>query len=54
MQNSSGLALVRDNLSDSVVLRVRHMIVDGQLAAGARINEVHLSQQLGISRTPLR
>ena len=48
------MALVRDNLSDSVVLRLRNMIVDGQLAAGARINEVHLSQQLGISRTPLR
>jgi DNA-binding GntR family transcriptional regulator len=54
MQSSAGLALVRDNLSDSVVLRLRNMIVDGQLAAGARINEVHLSQQLGISRTPLR
>jgi DNA-binding GntR family transcriptional regulator len=54
MQSSEGLALVRDNLSDSVVLRLRNMIVDGQLAAGARINEVHLSQQLGISRTPLR
>jgi DNA-binding GntR family transcriptional regulator len=54
MQSSPGIALVRDNLSDSVVLRLRNMIVDGQLAAGARINEVHLSQQLGISRTPLR
>ena len=30
------------------------MIVDGQLPAGARINEVHLSRRLGISRTPLR
>jgi DNA-binding GntR family transcriptional regulator len=30
------------------------MIVDGELAAGERINEVHLSQQLGVSRTPLR
>jgi DNA-binding GntR family transcriptional regulator len=54
MQSSPSLALVRDNLNDSVVLRLRNMIVDRQLAAGARINEVHLSQQLGISRTPLR
>src|SRR6201991_1664331 len=54
MQSSAGIALVRDNLSDSVVLKLRHLIVDGQLAAGARINEVHLSQQLGVSRTPLR
>lgn len=30
------------------------MIVAGRLSAGERINEVHLSQQLGVSRTPLR
>jgi len=30
------------------------MIVDGELGAGERINEVHLSQHLGVSRTPLR
>jgi DNA-binding GntR family transcriptional regulator len=54
MQSSASIALVRDNLSDSVVLKLRNLIVDGQLAAGARINEVHLSRQLAISRTPLR
>lgn len=30
------------------------MIVDGELSPGERINEVHLSRQLGVSRTPLR
>ena len=30
------------------------MILDGRLAPGARLNEVHLSQALGISRGPLR
>ena len=30
------------------------MIVDGRLEAGSRVNEVHLSAALGISRTPLR
>jgi DNA-binding GntR family transcriptional regulator len=30
------------------------MIVDGRLPAGERINEVHLSHQFGVSRTPLR
>lgn len=30
------------------------MIIDGALPAGSRINEVHLAQQLGVSRTPLR
>lgn len=54
MQSSASIALVRDNLSDSVVLELRRLIVDGRLAAGARINEVHLSRQLAISRTPLR
>ena len=46
--------LVRENTSESVARAIRHMIVDGELAAGERINEVHLSQQLGVSRTPLR
>lgn len=44
----------RDNMSDAVAGEVRNRIVDGRLAAGARINEVHLSQELGVSRTPLR
>lgn len=48
------LALVRANISDAVVTQLRNMIVDGRLPAGERINEVKLSQQLGISRTPLR
>jgi DNA-binding GntR family transcriptional regulator len=51
---AQALELVRDNLSDAVVTRLRNMIVDGTLPAGERINEVHLSQQLGVSRTPLR
>lgn len=46
--------LFRDNISDAVVTAVRNMIVDGRLPAGERINEVHLSQALGVSRTPLR
>jgi len=46
--------LARDNISDSVAAALRNMIVDGRLPAGERINEVHLSKQLGVSRTPLR
>src|SRR5215203_6623798 len=48
------LQLARDNLSDAVTSRLRNLIVDGTLPAGERINEVHLAQQLGVSRTPLR
>lgn len=33
---------------------LRGMILDGKLAPGERLNEVHLSQALGISRGPLR
>jgi len=54
MQPAESLSLIHDNLSDSVATRLRQLIVDGQLPAGQRINEVHLSQQLGVSRTPLR
>jgi DNA-binding GntR family transcriptional regulator len=44
----------RPNISESVVVTLRRMIVDGTLPAGDRVNEVHLSRSLGISRTPLR
>ena len=53
MQNAP-LALARDNISESVAAELRNRIVDGRLPAGERINEVQLSQQLGVSRTPLR
>lgn len=53
MQNAA-LLLVRDNISDAITIELRNMIVDGRLPDGERINEVHLSQQLGVSRTPLR
>ncbi|OQW56119.1 MAG: hypothetical protein A4S17_14020 [Proteobacteria bacterium HN_bin10] len=44
----------RGNISEAAADAVRAMIVDGRLAAGDRINEVHLAAQLGVSRTPLR
>ncbi|HEV7699909.1 MAG TPA: GntR family transcriptional regulator [Pyrinomonadaceae bacterium] len=50
----TAIAIARDNISDSVVAELRNMIVDGRLPEGDRINEVHLAQQLGVSRTPLR
>jgi DNA-binding GntR family transcriptional regulator len=44
----------RPNLSDSLVVRLRNWIADGQVPAGKRVNEVHLAASLGVSRTPLR
>lgn len=46
--------LRRLNVSETVAAAVRAMIVDGRLGAGERINEVRLSEALGVSRTPLR
>ena len=54
MPTAHTTALSRDNISDSVAVEVRRRIIDGRLPAGERINEVHLSQELGVSRTPLR
>lgn len=44
----------RRNISEELADRIREMIVDGQIPAGTRINEVHLARDLGVSRTPLR
>jgi DNA-binding GntR family transcriptional regulator len=42
--------LLRRDLAEEITARV----LDGRLAADARINEVHLARELGVSRTPLR
>lgn len=46
--------LSRPNISESLVILLRKMIVDGTLPAGGRVNEVHLAKNMGVSRTPLR
>lgn len=46
--------LERVNIADAAVEAVRTMIVDGALPEGERVNEVHLADKLGVSRTPLR
>lgn len=46
--------LARANLSDGAETALRAMIVDGRLPADQRLNEVHLADRLGVSRTPLR
>ncbi|MEM9387642.1 MAG: GntR family transcriptional regulator [Pseudomonadota bacterium] len=44
----------RSNIADALEAEVRWRIVDGRLPPGDRLNEVHLAQELRISRTPLR
>ncbi|MEQ1756310.1 MAG: GntR family transcriptional regulator [Micropepsaceae bacterium] len=44
----------KPNLADAATTAIRSLIMEGRLPDGERINEVHLSEQLGVSRTPLR
>jgi DNA-binding GntR family transcriptional regulator len=46
--------IVRRPLHEEAADRIRDLIVQGQLAPGARLNERLLTAQLGVSRTPLR
>jgi GntR family transcriptional regulator of vanillate catabolism len=44
----------RERLVDDVTRLLREMIIDGRLPPGKQLLQVELSEQLGISRTPLR
>ncbi|RKK02414.1 FCD domain-containing protein [Pseudoroseomonas wenyumeiae] len=46
--------IVRRPLHEEVAVRLRDLITQGIIPAGARLNEVALCAQLGVSRTPLR
>ena len=53
-QDHSQRPLERMSLHDQLVAKVREMIVDGELAAGAPLPERMLCETFGVSRTPLR
>ncbi|MDP1953287.1 MAG: GntR family transcriptional regulator [Polaromonas sp.] len=40
--------------ADALVDNIRALILDGELAAGSRVNEIALSSTFGVSRTPIR
>lgn len=48
------LEISRVALHDQVLTRLRALLVEGHLAPGAKLNERELSEQLHVSRTPLR
>jgi DNA-binding GntR family transcriptional regulator len=52
--NQSKRPLERMSLHDQLVAKVREMIVDGELQAGAALPERMLCETFGVSRTPLR
>lgn len=47
-------SIERHSLHRTVADQIRDMIVEGELPPGERVNEGALSEQFGISRTPLR
>ena len=50
----NGGHIIRRPLQEEVAARLRDLITQGVIPAGARLNEVVLGAQLGVSRTPLR
>jgi DNA-binding GntR family transcriptional regulator len=54
MASMSAPLLVRSRARDQVRELVRQMIEEGQLRSGERLEEVSLSQRIGVSRTPTR
>lgn len=46
--------IVRKSLTDELVARLRDLIIEGELAAGAKIPEAELCALYGVSRTPMR
>ena len=51
MQYSS---MAKTPLRQDLLEEITSRVLDGRLAAGTRVNEVHLARELGVSRTPLR
>ena len=48
------IEIPRQALHDQVAHRLRTMLIEGRIAPGAKLNERELSEQLKVSRTPLR
>ena len=52
--DGSSISIARSTLPQAAADRLRTLIIEGLLAPGTRLNERELSEQLGVSRTPLR
>lgn len=52
--DGSSISIARSSLPQAAADRLRTLITEGVLAPGMRLNERELSEQLGVSRTPLR
>ncbi|NYT82405.1 FCD domain-containing protein [Alcaligenaceae bacterium] len=55
LDNSSSLAFLRSaSLPSLIEGKIEQMILNGELAAGERVNELALAQQMGVGRSPIR
>jgi DNA-binding GntR family transcriptional regulator len=54
MNEPKPLGIRRRYLHDEAADRLRELILSSRLAPGERVNELELSEEFGISRTPLR
>lgn len=52
--DGTSFPITRSSLPEAAAERLRTLIIEGDLAPGARLNERELSERLGVSRTPLR
>ena len=52
--DGSVFPIARSTLPEAAAERLRALIIEGDLAPGAKLNERELSERLGVSRTPLR
>ena len=52
--DGSAFPIARSTLPEAAAERLRALIIEGELAPGAKLNERELSVRLGVSRTPLR
>src|SRR5471030_2909799 len=52
--DGSNFPIARQALPEAAAERLRTLIIEGELAPGARLNERELCERLGVSRTPLR
>ena len=50
----ASIAITNRSLHDQVAGRIRDLIIEGTLEPGSRIDEAHLIEELGVSRTPFR
>ena len=50
----SGFGKIGVQMNSRVVVRIREMILHGDLLPGQRVREVELASNLGVSRTPVR